>query len=97
VLKNISPTLTYGIPRALALAHINRKNAELLKVSPLLKEPLSIHRNTYNGYNDIVNGYNTWAQLRRIGANPYTSDASLNLAARLETNARGAAAYLQGT
>ena len=94
-LKNISPTLLYGIPRAIAADRINRKITNLSKTSPLLLEPMSMHRNVYSDYNAETTGYNNWAQLRNLASQPVSSDANLNTAARLEANLKGQQMYQQ--
>ena len=66
--KNLSPTITYGIPRAIAADRINRKITDLTKTNPLLIDPLTIHRNVYSDYNIEATGYNNWAKLRNLAS-----------------------------
>lgn len=93
--KNLSPTITYGIPRAIAADRINRKITDLTKTNPLLIDPLTIHRNIYSDYNTEATGYNNWAKLRNLASQPISSDASLNTAARLDANLKGQQMYQQ--
>lgn len=94
-LKNLQPTITYGIPRAVAADRINRKITNLTKTNPLLIDPLTIHRNIYSDYNTEATGYNNWAKLRNLASQPISSDASLNTAARLDANLKGQQMYQQ--
>lgn len=93
--KNLSPTITYGIPRAIAADRINRKITDLTKTNPLLIDPLTIHRNIYSDYNTEATGYNNWAKLRNLASQSISSDASLNTAARLDANLKGQQMYQQ--
>ena len=94
-LNKISPILSYGIPRAIVADRLNKKISNLAMTSPMLLQPMAIHRNVYSDYNTEVTGYNNWARLRNIASNPITSDASLNAAMRLDANLRGAQGYQQ--
>lgn len=94
-LSNLSPTITYGIPRAIAADRINRKITDMSKTSSLLLQPMAMHRNIYSDYNAEATGYNNWAQLRNMASNAQTSDASLNAATKLEANLKGAQMYQQ--
>ena len=94
-LNNISPTLLYGIPRAVAADRINKKISDLSMMNPMLLQPMALHRNVYSDYNAETTGYNNWAYLRNLASQPITSDASLNAAMRLDANSRGAQGYQQ--
>lgn len=95
-LRNLSPTITHGIPRAIYADSMNRKITNLAKAAqtPFLKNTHETHR-TINGDLDSLSQGNIYAaQVNRL--NPMTSDASLQTAAAFEALNKGIEYQNQG-
>lgn len=93
-----NPTLMYGLPRAIYADRMNRKMTDLAKdaLSPLLKDPLEVHRYTRSDLDAEMQGERNYADVRRMVSRPITSDANLQTAAQLQAEIQGQAARTAG-
>ena len=87
----LSPTLTYGLPRALYADRMNRKITDLAKesITPLLSNPFQIHRLRRSGKEYEDQGQQTYARLKQLAETPLTSKAEDYQALQLETELKG--------
>ncbi len=93
-----NPTLTYGLPRAVAADRFNRRITDLAKAStvPLLKDPLEVHRYTRSDLDAEMQGEKNYADLRRLASKPLTSDGNLQSAMQLQAEVQGQQARTAG-
>ena len=93
-----NPTITYGLPRALYADRINRRLTDMAKdsITPLLKDPLEVHRYTRSDLDAEMQGEKSYANLRRLASKPITSDGSLQTATQLEAEVKGQEAINAG-
>lgn len=87
----LSPTLTYGLPRALYADRMNRKITDLAKesITPLLSNPFQIHRLRRSGKEYEDQGQQNYARLKQLAETPLTSRAEDYQALQLETELKG--------
>lgn len=97
-LRNINPTIAYGLPRAVYADRMNRRMTDLAKVSvtPLLKDPFQVHRYTRSDLDAEMQGERNYANLRRLASRPITSDGSLQTATQLQAEVQGQEARTAG-
>ena len=97
-LRNINPTIAYGLPRAVYADRMNRRMTDLAKesVTPLLKDPFQVHRYTRSGLDAEMQGERNYANLRRLASRPITSDGSLQTATQLQAEVQGQEARTAG-
>lgn len=97
-LRNINPTLLYGIPRAMYADSMNRRIIDLAKKSavPLLKDPFEIHRAVRSDLDAEMQGERNYADLRRLASRPMTSDGNLQTASQLQAETEGQKARVAG-
>ena len=97
-LRNINPTIAYGLPRAVYADRMNRRMTDLAKasVTPLLKDPFQVHRYTRSDLDAEMQGERNYANLRRLASRPITSDGSLQTATQLQAEVQGQEARTAG-
>lgn len=97
-LRNINPTIAYGLPRAVYTDRMNRRMTDLAKasVTPLLKDPFQVHRYTRSDLDAEMQGERNYANLRRLASRPITSDGSLQTATQLQAEVQGQEARTAG-
>lgn len=97
-LRNINPTIAYGLPRAVYADIMNRRMTDLAKasVTPLLKDPFQVHRYTRSDLDAEMQGERNYANLRRLASRPITSDGSLQTATQLQAEVQGQEARTAG-
>ena len=97
-LRNINPTIAYGLPRAVYADRMNRRMTDLAKesVTPLLKDPFQVHRYTRSDLDAEMQGERNYADLRRLASRPITSDGSLQTATQLQAEVQGQEARTAG-
>lgn len=97
-LRNINPTIAYGLPRAVYADRMNRRMTDLAKasVTPLLKDPFQVHRYTRSDLDAEMQGERNYANLRRLTSRPITSDGSLQTATQLQAEVQGQEARTAG-
>lgn len=97
-LRNINPTIAYGLPRAVYADRMNRRMTDLAKasVTPLLKDPFQVHRHTRSDLDAEMQGERNYANLRRLASRPITSDGSLQTATQLQAEVQGQEARTAG-
>lgn len=97
-LRNINPTIAYGLPRAVYADRMNRRMTDLAKasVTPLLKDPFQVHRYTRSDLDAEMQGEKNYANLRRLASRPITSDGSLQTATQLQAEVQGQEARTAG-
>ena len=97
-LRNINPTIAYGLPRAVYADRMNRRMTDLAKasVTPLLKDPFQVHRYTRSDLDVEMQGERNYANLRRLASRPITSDGSLQTATQLQAEVQGQEARTAG-
>ena len=97
-LRNINPTIAYGLPRAVYADRMNRRMTDLAKasVTPLLKDPFQVHRYTRSDLDAEMQGERNYANLRRLASRPITSDGSLQTATQLQAEVYGQEARTAG-
>lgn len=97
-LRNINPTIAYGLPRAVYADRMNRRMTDLAKasVTPLLKDPFQVHRYTRSDLDAEMQGERNYANLRRLASRPITSDGSLQTATQLQAEVWGQEARTAG-
>lgn len=97
-LRNINPTIAYGLPRAVYVDRMNRRMTDLAKasVTPLLKDPFQVHRYTRSDLDAEMQGERNYANLRRLASRPITSDGSLQTATQLQAEVQGQEARTAG-
>lgn len=97
-LRNINPTIAYGLPRAVYADRMNRRMTDLAKasVTPLLKDPFQVHRYTRSDLDAEMQGERNYANLRRLASRPITSDGSLQTATQLQAEVQGQEARTSG-
>lgn len=97
-LRNINPTIAYGLPRAVYADRMNRRMTDLAKasVTPLLKDPFQVHRYTRSDLDAEMQGERNYANLRRLASRPITSDGSLQTATQLQAEVQGQEARIAG-
>lgn len=97
-LRNINPTIAYGLPRAVYTDRMNRRMTDLAKVSvtPPLKDPFQVHRYTRSDLDAEMQGERNYANLRRLASRPITSDGSLQTATQLQAEVQGQEARTAG-
>lgn len=97
-LRNINPTIAYGLPRAVYADRMNRRMTDLAKasVTPLLKDPFQVHRYTRSDLDAEMQGERNYANLRRLASRPTTSDGSLQTATQLQAEVQGQEARTAG-
>lgn len=97
-LRNINPTIAYGLPRAVYADRMNRRMTDLAKasVTPLLKDPFQVHRYTRSDLDAEMQGERNYANLRRLASRPITSDGSLQTATQLQAEVQGQKARTAG-
>lgn len=97
-LRNINPTIAYGLPRAVYTDRMNRRMTDLAKasVTPLLKDPFQVHRYTRSDLDAEMQGERNYANLRRLTSRPITSDGSLQTATQLQAEVQGQEARTAG-
>lgn len=97
-LRNINPTIAYGLPRAVYADRMNRRMTDLAKasVTPLLKDPFQVHRYTRSDLDAEMQGERNYANLRRLASRPVTSDGSLQTATQLQAEVQGQEARTAG-
>lgn len=97
-LRNINPTIAYGLPRAVYADRMNRRMTDLAKasVTPLLKDPFQVHRYTRSDLDAEMQGERNYANLRRLASRPITSDGSLQTAIQLQAEVQGQEARTAG-
>lgn len=97
-LRNINPTIAYGLPRAVYADRMNRRMTDLAKasVTPLLKDPFQVHRYTRSDLDAEMQGERNYANLRRLASRPITSDGSLQTATQLQAEVQGQEARTVG-
>lgn len=97
-LRNINPTIAYGLPRAVYADRMNRRTTDLAKasVTPLLKDPFQVHRYTRSDLDAEMQGERNYANLRRLASRPITSDGSLQTATQLQAEVQGQEARTAG-
>lgn len=97
-LRNINPTIAYGLPRAVYADRMNRRMTDLAKasVTPLLKDPFQVHRYTRSDLDAEMQGERNYANLRRLASRPITSDGSLQAATQLQAEVQGQEARTSG-
>ncbi len=97
-LRNINPTIAYGLPRAVYADRMNRRMTDLAKasVTPLLKDPFQVHRYTRSDLDAEMQGERNYANLRRLASRPITSDGSLQTATQLQAEVQGQEAKTAG-
>lgn len=97
-LRNINPTIAYGLPRAVYADRMNRRMTDLAKasVTPLLKDPFQVHRYTRSDLDAEMQGERNYANLRRLASRPITSDGSLQTATQLQAEVQGQEARTTG-
>lgn len=97
-LRNINPTIAYGLPRAVYVDRMNRRMIDLAKasVTPLLKDPFQVHRYTRSDLDAEMQGERNYANLRRLASRPITSDGSLQTATQLQAEVQGQEARTAG-
>lgn len=97
-LRNINPTIAYGLPRAVYADRTNRRMTDLAKasVTPLLKDPFQVHRYTRSDLDAEMQGERNYANLRRLASRPITSDGSLQTATQLQAEVQGQEARTAG-
>ena len=97
-LRNINPTIAYGLPRAVYADRMNRRMTDLAKASatPLLKDPFQVHRYTRSDLDAEMQGERNYANLRRLASRPITSDGSLQTATQLQAEVQGQEARTAG-
>ena len=97
-LRNINPTIAYGLPRAVYADRMNRRITDLAKasVTPLLKDPFQVHRYTRSDLDAEMQGERNYANLRRLASRPITSDGSLQTATQLQAEVQGQEARTAG-
>lgn len=97
-LRNINPTIAYGLPRAVYANRMNRRMTDLAKasVTPLLKDPFQVHRYTRSDLDAEMQGERNYANLRRLASRPITSDGSLQTATQLQAEVQGQEARTAG-
>lgn len=97
-LRNINPTIAYGLPRAVYADRMNRRMTDLAKasVTPLLKDPFQVHRYTRSDLDTEMQGERNYANLRRLASRPITSDGSLQTATQLQAEVQGQEARTAG-
>lgn len=86
-----NPVLKYGLPRALYADRTNRKLTDLAKESqtPVLVNPLEDHKTVHSDLFAETQGRNLAGNLMSQMSNPFTSDASLQLAGKLDAQIKG--------
>lgn len=97
-LRNINPTIAYGLPRAVYTDRMNRRMTDLAKasVTPPLKDPFQVHRYTRSDLDAEMQGERNYANLRRLASRPITSDGSLQTATQLQAEVQGQEARTAG-
>lgn len=97
-LRNINPTIAYGLPRAVYADRMNRRMTDLAKASVtlLLKDPFQVHRYTRSDLDAEMQGERNYANLRRLASRPITSDGSLQTATQLQAEVQGQEARTAG-
>lgn len=97
-LRNINPTIAYGLTRAVYADRMNRRMTDLAKasVTPLLKDPFQVHRYTRSDLDAEMQGERNYANLRRLASRPITSDGSLQTATQLQAEVQGQEARTAG-
>lgn len=97
-LRNINPTIAYGLPRAVYADRMNRRMTDLAKasVTPLLKDPFQVHRYTRSDLDAEMQGERNYANLRRLASRPITSDGGLQTATQLQAEVQGQEARTAG-
>lgn len=97
-LRNINPTIAYGLPRAVYADRMNRRMTDLAKasVTSLLKDPFQVHRYTRSDLDAEMQGERNYANLRRLASRPITSDGSLQTATQLQAEVQGQEARTAG-
>lgn len=97
-LRNINPTIAYGLPRAVYADRMNRRMTDLAKasVTPPLKDPFQVHRYTRSDLDAEMQGERNYANLRRLASRPITSDGSLQTATQLQAEVQGQEARTAG-
>lgn len=97
-LRNINPTIAYGLPRAVYADRMNRRMTDLAKasVTPLLKDPFQVHRYTRSDLDAEMQGERNYANLRRLASRPITSDGSLQTSTQLQAEVQGQEARTAG-
>lgn len=86
-----NPVLKYGLPRALYADRTNRKLTDLAKESqtPVLVNPLEDHKTVHSDLFAETQGRNLAGNLMSQMSNPFTSDAALQLAGKLDAQIKG--------
>lgn len=88
---SLSPTIMYGLPRALFADMMNRRITRLAKnaTKPLLKDPFEVHRTVKSDLDAEMQGQRTYANLRSLATKPLTSQGEQQTATQLETQLKG--------
>lgn len=98
IFNKLSPTITYGMPRAVYADRMNREITDLSKKSvvPLLyKDSVDIPRYTRSDLDAEMQGERNYVSFKRL-ASPTTSDGYLQTAAQFQSEVQGQEARTAG-
>ena len=86
-----NPTLSYGLPRALAADRANRRMTDLAIASekPFYQDPYEKSRSIMSGLDYEIQGQNAAGMLNNMASQPITSDLGKQLAAGFEATTKG--------
>lgn len=93
-----SPTLKYGIPRALLADAANKRMTKMALEGekPYLQDPFEVHRSVKSDLGAEMQGQSNAAKLSSMASRPLTSDGNLQTATMLEAQAKGQEFINQG-
>lgn len=98
IFNKLSPTITYGMPRAVYADRMNRMNTDLAKKSvvPLLyKDSVDIPRYAQSDLDAEMQGERNYVNFKKL-ASPITSDGYLQTAAQFQSEVYGQEARTAG-